>query len=52
MKPPVDYSDAAIDLRLRRAAQLRALCISLAAAKSPPKTAPEEKSSGAVKKPS
>lgn len=51
MKAPVDYSDAAIEQRLRRVSQLRALCLSLAKAR--PKTpAPEEQPSGAGKPPS
>jgi hypothetical protein len=43
MKQPVDYSDAAIDRRLRLAGELRSLCLSLARTKPAREAPPKEK---------
>ncbi len=39
----VDYSDRALDMRLKRLSQLRKLCLSLAKAKPAPATPPAKK---------
>jgi hypothetical protein len=39
----VDYSDRAVDMRLKRLSQLQKLCLSLAKAKPAPAAAPPKK---------
>jgi hypothetical protein len=43
VKHPVDYSDPAIDRRLRLASELRSLCLSLARTKPTRETPAKEK---------
>jgi hypothetical protein len=40
---PVDYSERAVTMRIRRASQLRRLCLSLGKARPAPKPAPPAK---------